>query len=143
MEEKKEKKMKRTKLLIFLFFLSFASCGATLKTSKIQKETDKVVSVTAMASACLQAQTASKDIGGNPAFCQTLLDIAKDMYVLQINADKLRVCMQFYKPAICYQKIYKIEIAEKYLLPPTTTNSNNKKESNTNLKKTPEIIQRE
>lgn len=136
---------KRSKLLIFLFALTLAStsCNSFLKTSKVQKETDKVVSVTAMASACLQAQTASKDIGGNPAFCQPLLDIAKDTYILQINADKLRVCTQFYTPSICYQKIYKIEIAEKYLLPPITTNYNNIERQDNQTKKPPEKIQRE
>lgn len=137
--------MKKSKLLIFLLGLTlvFTSCQTSLKTSKVQKETDKVVSVTAMASACLQAQTASKDIGGNPAFCQPLLDIAKDTYILQINADKLRVCTQFYKPSICYQKIYKIEIAEKYLLPPITTNYNNIERQDNQTKKPPEKIQRE
>lgn len=106
----------KKRILFFLLLVSFVfvSCATTLKTSKVQKKTDEVVSVTSMAAACLQAQTASKEIGGNPAFCKGLLDLSEQFYGLELKKEKLQICSNYFVGHICFSKIYDIDIDLRY-----------------------------
>lgn len=103
---KKTKKFSFFLLLLFLPFLLSCNTGQIKPTSKIQKEIETLATVTALASDCLQAQSGSKGVGGNPAFCQPLLDTANSIYKEQTKKIRLEICEKYFYADECYNEIY-------------------------------------